>query len=52
MTQVTNKLTLTAGYYYYEIAAYNGGGSGHFQIMVETPELLEVPHANPTWQID
>lgn len=50
-TQSTANLTLTAGYYYFEIVNVNYGGSGYFKVIVDTPSLFN-NKINPTWQID
>lgn len=50
-TQSTTSLTLTAGYYYFELVNVNGGGDGYFKVIVETPSL-HAEKINPTWQID
>ena len=44
-------VTLTEGYYYFEVFTLNGGGPGYYKIGVSTPELLpEI--INPTWALD
>lgn len=50
-TQSTANLTLTAGYYYFEIVNVNYGGTGYFKVIVDTPSLFN-NKINPTWQID
>ena len=51
-TSPVENITLTAGYYYYEIVAINEGGTGFFKIIVDTPEIHGSGTTNPTWQVD
>jgi hypothetical protein len=51
VTQSTKNITLTAGYYYFELVLVNYGGAGYFKVLVDFPSLRQYT-INPTWQID
>jgi len=50
-TQTTKNLTLTQGYYYFELVNLNYGGGGFFKVMADMPSLF-AHTTNPTWQTD
>ena len=39
VTQSTKNITLTAGYYYFELVLVNYGGAGYFKVLVDFPSL-------------
>lgn len=51
VTQSSANVTLSEGYYYFEIVNVNYGGAGYFKVMVDMPSLRQYT-INPTWQVD
>ena len=48
--KITQNVTLTEGYYYFQLIFVDYSSSGFFKIMVDMPEIYEET-INPTWEI-